>query len=76
MMQHAPAVTTTTSGVTAGNQSAVAMEMTLREPATSTDSGAAGGASKIVTIMVSDTESEKGELTAAKAACHDFDEMD
>ena len=75
MMQHAPAVTTTTSGVTAGNQSAVAMEMTLREPATSTDSGA-GGAGKIVTIVVSDTESEKGELTAAKAACHDFDEMD
>ena len=82
MMQHTPAAMTTTSGVTADDQSAVAMEMTLREPATSTDSGA-GGASKIVTIVVSDSESEKGELayfsgsrTAAKAACHDFDEMD
>ena len=82
MMQHAPAAMTTTSGVTAGNQSAVAMEMTMREPATSTDSGA-GRASKVVTIVVSDPESERGELafssgnkTAAKAACHDFDEMD
>ena len=82
MMQHAPAAMTTTSGVTAGNQSAVAMEMTMREPATSTDSGA-GRASEVVMIVVSDSESERGELafssestTAAKAACHDFDEMD
>ena len=81
-MQHAPAAMTTTSGVTAGNESAVAMEMTMREPATSTDSGA-GRASEVVMIVVSDSGSERGELAfssestmAAKAACHDLDEMD